>query len=46
MLLAHLTIRLAAIALLCTGLYEGGQYVKHTLESVSTTIHSTLSPEG
>lgn len=38
MILSNFLVRLAAIGLLCTFLYEGGQYVKATLDGVATSV--------
>ena len=38
MFLAHLAIRIAAIALLCTALYQGGQYASATLNGVTAAM--------
>jgi hypothetical protein len=42
----HLSTRLAALALLCTVAYQGGQYVKGTLEGVTSTMHLSLAPQS
>ena len=41
----HLATRIAAIALLCTVAYQGGQFVKGTFENVNSALHLSLTPQ-